>query len=267
MANSAFVRSSLVALFAMAVPCMSFGAPSLHRALAGTEVEGSFVLSGKVFPLPEGKFVLLAGYETQTKSQPTGNMLRATSKVANVVLAQTEGSALRMLVWARANVDRARTRWADEPCKRTDTLFRLDRAKSFSYRQDCVMINHRVNLLKNPGERWIDVRNALASRGVALPIPVVVDATIFRIDEFQLYAISYWVNPEAFGFRPGKGTSWKTSEWHKSAIDNDPQRSAFAKSFTDWALGLQPAVEKGFVGKPPMDAEIPFLRLVKFSPG
>lgn len=254
-------------VLAVLLPTLCFGAePSLHQAQPGTVVEGRFVLSGKVFPLPQGKFVLLAGYEAQTRNQPTGSMLRATSNIANAVLAQTEGTALRIMVWARANVDGSRTRWTDEPCKRTDTLYRLDREKSFNYRQDCVLINHRVQVLRNPSGRWLDVHNRLASEGIALPIPVVLEASVVRIDEFQYFGVTYWVNPAAFAFKPGNEKSWTTSAWHKSTIANDPQKSAFAKSLADWAVGLQPAVERGFQGKPPLESEIPALRLVNFSP-
>ena len=99
-------------------------------------------------------------------------MLRSTSNIAEVVLVQTEGVNLRVAIWARANVDRARTRWTAEPCKRTDTLFKLDRTKSFNYLQDCVMVNHKIGFLANPNDRWTPARDMLISQGIGLPVPI-----------------------------------------------------------------------------------------------
>jgi hypothetical protein len=247
----------LITLLAGAAPLLSFAQTSLHKAPPGTVVEGTFVLARKVVPLPPGKFTLVVGREKETKLL-TGSSL--SSRLAEVFLIQTQGANLRSLIWAKANVDLA-SLWVDEPCKRTDTLFRLDRTKSFNYLQDCVMVNHTVGLLRNPDSQWSPVYDALLAQGVELPIATALDATLMRIDHRQYLAITYWINPAAFGFAVDTAPSWNTSAWHKSRIDRDPQKVAFVKALSDWAVELKPSLDQGFKGKAFAPSTIPPLRL------
>jgi hypothetical protein len=223
-----------------------------------------FTLAGKVVPLPIGKFTLAAAWEQGTRNQPSGNMLTTPSNIAEVVLVQTEGRNLRAVIWARANVDTARTRWTDEPCKRNDMLFKLDRTKSFNYFQDCVTVNHRVGFLRNPDARWAPVHEMLTSQGVVLPVAIVMDASLTRIEQFQYLAVSYWINPAAFGFASDAALNWSTSSWHKSRIEKDSQKLAFAKALRDWAVELEPVIDQGFRGKAIPASVIPPLRLPTF---
>src|SRR5712664_1351828 len=82
----------LAAICALICPRVLLAEPSIHNKPVGTLAEGTFILAGKVVPLPDGKFELVAARERATPNAPTGNMLRPTSNIAEVVLVQTEGT-------------------------------------------------------------------------------------------------------------------------------------------------------------------------------
>ena len=247
-------------LLACVFPVLCFAQSSLHQAPEGTVVEGMFVLARKAVPLPAGKFTLVVGREQPTKLHSGSNM---SSNIAEVVLVQTEGVNLRVGIWARANV-KVGTLWSDEPCKRTDTLFKLDRTKSFNYLQDCVIVNHFIGLLRNPNAYWTPIYDVLISRGVALPVATALDATLVRIDRHEYLAVTYWINPAVFGFAPDTAPNWNTSAWHKSRIESDPQKVAFVKVLSRWVVDLKPVFDQGFKGKAISPSAIPPLQLPTF---
>jgi hypothetical protein len=208
-------------------------------------------LAGKVFPLPEGKFKLVYLSEYSANPVQTGNspMTLAPGKMAQVGLVLSEGSTMRVAGGARANLSN-NVNWAVEPCKRTDTYRRVDRLRTFDYRADCLLVNHETGFLRNPQGFWLEVRERLIREGISLPIPLVLNATVTRIEHSQYMAVSYWVNPLAYGFVDDNAASWTTSTWHKSRIDQDAEKAAFVAAFATWAERLMPAVDEGFRGKP-----------------
>jgi hypothetical protein len=181
------------------------------------------------------------------------------------MLVQAEGQQLRTVVWAKANAETV-SRWVTEPCKRDDTLFKLDRAKSFNYLQDCVLVNHYVGFLSKPaGPILSGAYDALRADGVQMPVKTLIDAALTRIDQREYLEVVYRVNPQAFGFAEDGGVNWITSDWHPSRISRDPRKQAFVKALTGWALQLEPTFDTGFRGKRIDGGALPALQLPQGS--
>jgi hypothetical protein len=238
---------------------------SLHLQPIGTLVERYFSIAGKFVPLPEGRFTLVLAREYS--ANPRDPLSRVPpSELAQVMLFQSVGEKLGVFVSATANIGKTTTAWSDEPCKRSDTLFRLDREKSFNMRGDCVMVNHLTGYFSNPSGVWSDVYGQLRSRGVIFPVPAptVIAAAITRFEQREYLAVTYTVNPEVAGFGPDSGKNWTTSNWHVTRVAEDAAKVNYVKNITDWVVSLNRLVEDGFHGKDVFSSggTVPLLRIL-----
>lgn len=233
---------------------------SMHLKPVGSAVNGSFVLVNKVIPLPEGEFTLVTTNLRDSKFV-SGDYARQEHKLVDVVLAQMGDGKLRIAVGASTVLaaSSGRVEWVSEPCKRTDTLYRLNRTPfmKMNYEQDCLLINHVINTL---GSGATGVYAALASwikdRGGATPIPTVIDTTITRISVGDYLAVRYWFNPEAYGCDAVPATSWTTSDWHKSRIGSETERARFVNGVIDVSKSMQIRVNEAFEGRAPIAQQL-----------
>jgi hypothetical protein len=245
---------SIVASFGFAVFATSAtAAQSLHEMPPGTTVEGSFMLAGKLVPLPPGKFKLAFGGVRAAELLPGARVRSAPAERAEVVLYTTDGTTLQVVLHARANFG-TRSRWSLEPCKRDNLLYRLDRANTADWIADCFTVNHQLGLLTNPGGIWVDVNDRLKAEGVQVPLQLVIEATFTRMYHEDLLISSYYINPVAYGLAADRGANWATSPWNKIRIDNDPAKAAFVGGVILWGNRMLPAIGEGFEGKNPVAA-------------
>jgi hypothetical protein len=224
---------------------------SLHEQPIGTVVEGSFVLAGKMVVLPEGKFKLVHSGVRATTLLPQARIRSTAADVAEVVLYKGDGPTLQTVVRAGANVG-TKARWYDEPCKRENFLYRLDRANSHNWVADCFTVDYQMTLMARPEGIWAEIYNEMKRDGVNLPLPLVLVAKFTRIFQEELLTVTYYINPAYYGVAPDGGPNWAASPWHKTRIESDAEKAAFVRSVGDWGTRMLPLVGAGFEGKNPL---------------
>ena len=218
-------------------------AESIHLAPLGTVVSGSFDLAGKSIPLPAGNFVLAATTVTETGPGFDGSISNPRPKVARVLLVQIEPPRLRAAVMARAvlKTESYRYTWAGNPCKKEDTLYRADLARSVGEEsENCLLVDHVIGAF-NPRSQgiWKDAAAWLGEQQVQLPVPVLIMANVSRTERWQLVAASYAFNPRMYGCDAPRSRSWADSPWNKKSIDGDPQRVRFVESVVGYGKAMQ----------------------------
>ncbi|MEA3195150.1 MAG: hypothetical protein QOD26_3483 [Betaproteobacteria bacterium] len=226
---------------------------SLHLQPVGSVVSGSFVLVNKVVPLPEGEFTLVA---TQVREEKfvSGDYARQGHKLVDVALGQIVDQRLRVAVGATALLawGGGRREWTDEPCKRDDTLFRLNQTPFMkrNYEQNCLMVNYLVNSFGQSATGiYQKFAGWLKDGGGATPIATVMETTITRIAVGDYLAVRYLINPEAYGCDGAPSASWTTSDWHKSRIAKDPEKSRFANGVFEFGKATQVRINEAFEGR------------------
>lgn len=236
-----------------ALLCAAMAAPpvaadeNLHRASEGTVVESSFVLAGKTFPLPPGRFTLiwtnaklLRRNSTYNSPQGMAEVARESSNLAEVILVQAAEGRVRAWVHAVANADEGR-RWAREPCSRAPFGYHLDRAGGET-RQDCVRLAFTQPFIAKEGD-------PLSPKGVTGLHPAFVQATVLRINGGEYWRAAYAFNPEFLGAEPGREARFAD---HPAVVE-----------VWRWARELRYTVEQGFIGQPLHAAAIPALRSIR----
>ena len=234
-------------LAAMAIAAVSSHAqePSVHQMPAGTVLRDKFVLVGKTVPLPEGDFVLVAT-RAKDATHVKGEWIRQRVQLVTAYLVQLEGDQLRAEVTATTVLDPRFTysKWEDEPCTRSDTVFRLDRGQNAGYQQNCLLVNHITNIYtRHPEGIYGDAYLWLQQHGARLPVDVVIQATVTRIEIGEWLSVTQRFNPAAFGCDVGRNPSWATSAWHRSALAKDPERAQFVESVVAWGKVVQTQVD------------------------
>ncbi len=222
---------------------------SIHLAPIGTIVSGSFSLQGKIVPVPEGNYIYIGSAERDATYQ-SGDWLRPRTRLVSVMLVQAGEKIVRSVVTATTvlKFSTQPTLWTDEPCKRTDTLFRLDKARR-STEYNCLLVNHVVQVMAKPtgiyelGAAW------LRDRGVALPVPVTVNATVTRSWHDYL-VVTYAFNPAAFGGEAPSASTWALSAWHKKVIARDSEKMRFVDAITTWGKFAQDRIDETFNENP-----------------
>jgi len=219
--------------------------PSAHLLAAGTAVRGKITLVGKTVPLPPGDFVIVAS-RTRDATHVKGQWIRQRVQLVTVYLAQIEGNVLRAEVLATTVLDPSFTysKWEDEPCRRTDTLFRQDLARNAGYQQNCLLVNHVTNVYtREPEGIYAEAYAWLQQRAVSLPVDVIIQASVTRIEVGEWLATVHRFNPAAFGCDVGRNPSWATSAWHRSALAKDAERAQFVNSVVEWGKVIQAQVD------------------------
>jgi hypothetical protein len=221
---------------------------SIHLASPGTVVKERFTLVDKSVPLPAGEFVL-AAKQVRDATHVKGEWIRQRVQLVTVYLAQLDGEELRAEVLATTVLDPRFTysKWEDEPCKRGDTLYQLDLAQNRGYQQNCLLVNHITNIYtRQPPGIYGDAYVWLQQRGARLPVEVVIQATVTRIEVGEWLSITHRFNPAAFGCDVGRNPSWATSAWHANALGKDAQRKQFVESVVEWGKAMQAQIDRQF---------------------
>jgi len=222
---------------------------SLHLMSAGTVVKDKFTLVGKTVPLPEGEFVFVA---TQVRDARLvkGEWIRQRVQLLTVYLVQLTEAQVRAEVLATTVLDPRFTysKWEDEPCARSDTLFRLDLTQNAGYQQNCLIVNHITGIYTRQPPGIYGDAYAWLQQGARLPIDVMIQASVTRIEVGEWLSVTHRFNPAAYGCDVGRNSSWATSAWHPNAIANDAQRKHFVDGVVEWAKRIQTFVDQQFRG-------------------
>ena len=226
---------------------------SVHLKPVGSVVQGSFVLVNKVIPLPEGEFVLLA-VQVRDAKFGSGDFARQEHRLVDVALGQMVDRRLRAGVVGTALLaERAgRFEWRDEPCKRDDTLFKLNSVPFMkrNYSQNCLLVNHSINSLSQSASGVYEKTAAwIKDQGGTTPIPTMLQASITRIELADFLQVHYGFNPDAYGCGGTTSSSWVTSAWHKSRIGKDAEKARFVEGIIEFGKAMQVRVNEAFEGR------------------
>jgi hypothetical protein len=254
-------RTAIVEAAALAMACGAAMAQerSVHLMPPGTVVKESFTLVDKTVPLPEGEFVFVAT-QVRDATHVKGEWIRQRVQLVSVYLAQLDGDQLRAEVLATTVLDPRFTysKWEDEPCNRSDTLFRLDLSRNPGYQQNCLQINHITKIYtRQPPGIYGDAYAWLQQRAVRLPVEVVIQATVTRIEVGERLSVTHRFNPAAYGCDVGKNASWATSAWHPNAFGKDAQRNQFVASVVELGKALQVQIDQQFRNRHAASAPLP----------
>ena len=243
-------KMAIVEAATLAMPCGAAMAQdrSVHLMPPGTVVKESFTLVDKTVPLPEGEFLFVAS-QVRDATRVKGEWIRQRVQLVTVYLAQLEGDQLRAEVLATTVLDPRFTysKWEDEPCNRSDSLFRLDLSQNRGYQQNCLLVNHITNIYaRQPPGIYGDAYVWLQQRGARLPVDVVIEATVTRIEVGEWLSVTHRFNPAAFGCDVGRNPTWTTSAWHPSAVGKDEQRKQFVDSVVAGGKAIQAQIDQDF---------------------
>jgi hypothetical protein len=241
---------ALVLLVAASIAAASSHAEerSLHLMPAGAVVKDKFTLVGKTVPLPEGEFVFVAS-QVRDATHVRGEWVKQRVQLLTVYLVQLTDEQVKAEVLATTVLDPRFTysKWEDEPCTRGDTLFRLDLTQNAGYQQNCLIVNHVTGIYtRQPPGIYGDAYAWLQQHGARLPIDVVIQASVTRIEVGERLSVIHRFNPAAYGCDVGRNPSRATSAWHPNAIANDAQRKHFVDGVVEWAKRLQVFVDQQF---------------------
>jgi hypothetical protein len=245
--------SCFAAAFVGDVAAQIVSRDSLHLRAPGSIVRGSFILVNRVVPLPEGEFTLTA-VEIRGVKVAYGDQARQQNKLVDVVLGQVVDGRLRAAVGATALLSSGGPRWEwhDEPCKRDETLFRLNRVPFMkrNYEQNCLQVNYLVNTF---GSRATGIYTKFVGwvkdAGGVTPIATVVSATITRIAAADYLVVRYFFNTESYGCDPAPAESWTTSAWHKTRVGEDAEKSRFVNGVVEFGKAMQIRINEAFEGR------------------
>jgi hypothetical protein len=145
--------------------------------------------------------------------------------------------------------------WTDEPCKRDDTLSKIDARRSFKD-QYCVLVNHRVGMLRETSGWLRQAGLWLLENQIEVP-RTFVEVQLTRYIPSQFMTVTYFFNPEADGFKPSTQPGWRGNDWNKDRIQNDPEKVKYAETLRGWAKDIMPIYQQSFEGKLPLGVQFP----------
>lgn len=120
--------------------------------------------------------------------------------------------------------------WSDEPCKKTDVLWKKSTGGNFS-NINCATISYQTGFAQQ------------------YPTMVLVTFTRYANSAKRLtYRVS--VNPELFGVERDAEPKWEANSWNKDRIQNDPKKVEFIDHLSKWAEDVQNRMNNAFDKKP-----------------
>lgn len=196
------------------------------EALLGKSFEGSVDVSGETVPLPQGRWTVLAHF--RGNAGQTGDA---------VLLGQLQGKEMRRMVAVQA----ARARrpvgaTTFRGCLRQDVFFQSNDAGRTDA-PSCWWVNHTTGTWDEQ-TLFKAARLELDQRGVQAS-SVWLNVGFYRSDADGFAVAFYYFDPGEEGIR-SQPYLWSQSEWHKSRIDADAARSAYARKLVDWGRTWAP---------------------------
>jgi hypothetical protein len=183
----------------------------------------------KTIPLPAGDWYVVRFKDTKGRLVDTPSQLDAPKMVA-VVLAQREAADLAMLIRLYANIEPISLKWIDDPCKRTDTLYR-NVHDSTVWNVKCELINHIVGFATT--KEYADVREWADNEGVKIPA-TALRITLAKITGSEYFRMEVYVNPALRGLDSTQ-SNWNMSPFHSKRIAKDPRRRKYVDELIAWS--------------------------------
>lgn len=237
-----------------------FAAENLDVAPIGTAVTDSFLLGGKLIPLPEGRYFLAARAIEQPPMMGSGDVTKRPS-VARVILVQIKPPRLRAAVHASVSLTPTtyRYNWVGNPCKKETTLYREDLSSTVDSESDnCLQVDYVLGTFNSRSQGvWKDASAWLTEQQVQVPVPPLIVAHATRTEHWRLVSALYAFNPRMHGCEVPRTTSRADSPWNKSALADDPERVRFVDSVIEFGKAMQQHFDNLLTGRPSSIDKVP----------
>jgi hypothetical protein len=235
-------------------------AENLDAAPIGTAVTGSFLLGGKLIPLPEGSYRLAAKGIEQPVMMGSGDVTKRPS-IARVLLVQIKPPRLRAAVYASVSLTPTsyRYNWVGNPCKKEDTLYRGDLSSTVDSESDnCLQVDYVLGSFSPRSQGiWKDASAWLTEQQVQVPVPPLIVAQVTRTERWQLVSAVYAFNPRMHGCEVPRTTSRADSPWNKKSLADDPERVRFVDSVIEFGKAMQQHFDNLLTGRPSSIDKVP----------
>ena len=190
--------------------------------------EAEVVVGARNVPLPDGRWLELARFQTKVASDEA------------VVLALVNGPAVSTLIAIRAGEFIANQNYAKYPgCQRQDLLHADVKKNEADGQQQCWWVNHS-------GSGWL-AEPALAAtvtaagfRNLAVP-ETMLNVGIRSADRTGHSLTLYYVDPNNQGISTS-ASDWHSSPWHSRNLASDRSRSDYVDELIDWGRNWAPLV-------------------------
>ena len=133
--------------------------------------------------------------------------------------------------------------WTDEPCKRTDFLYK----KGEGFKNiNCATIGYTTSFFQRPTGDFQVYYGKFREMKLDIPPTVIrIDFTRYS-DQGRRLVYSIKLNPEFFGFARDTETVWGASSWNKAFIEKDPKKVAFIAGLSKWVDAVRDRMDKAF---------------------
>lgn len=174
---------------------------------------------------------------------------------------QSEGKQFVAVMEVRSNLQNGSGYWIGDPCKRDDSLFKMQLAAG---REDnCVTINHHTRFMGNPSGKVAALYALFKEQGVDIPPTVLrIEFTRNGLSQRMLY-YSLWINPELAGFAREAEGEWGRNPWNKTMSFSDPAKKQYIDALSVWATTFVKQMDDGLRQKPDAFTQIPSWRTIK----
>jgi uncharacterized membrane protein len=231
------------------------GARAETTLAAGTPVERVLKLDGKQVALPAGDWVVAADGANGWNDLSIGSF----GYVRTVILFHLAGSRVDTIAEINSNVLPTTDGWGTAAaCARTDLVLAVIRYRA-GWDGSCYFVTHTL-LQKDSTPIWRQARNFAAAKGWRIA-PVSLTAGFRSADRSDVLDIRYHFAPETRGIQGETVENWQDSHWMSAKLDNDPQRYAFARAVSDWAVSYSPLADIGLKNRalPPEPISLPMV--------
>lgn len=206
------------------LPAMSAMA---QDASLGTTYEASVPLGSRTFPLPDGRWTVVAS-----------------NGKGRVWLAQMQGDRLSRWVYLSTNLQWNSGGWGrnKDICDRTDVHAAESDSNHSAKDIECWMLEQRgMTLGAKPDQGWVDFYRWSDNRGrpntaLSLSYYFVRNGDFFRAD--------YFFNPVVAGFPETPTAEWRGSPWHVDMAAKDPKKLDYLRSLKGIGDGLLSKLRK-----------------------
>ncbi len=194
-------------------------------------------------PLPSGEWQVFRAVEQEMRMLSPGDQHMAPIRL-DIFLVQRVGSRIAMTIRIEASKDtlpaRVGSLSVDDPCKRTDTLYR-NPYDSGGVVVNCLLVNHLVGYLRAPGTGLFpDLRSWMTKEDIDIPTTVLA-ATFAQSLTRRFLTVTITANP-AMRDLDSAETVWVSNPFHRDRISKDEARERYVKEFIAWAEAYKPRI-------------------------
>jgi len=204
----------------------SGGATGKGSSANETYREAEVLVGARKVPLPDGRWVELARFQSRSSSDEA------------VVLALVEDKTVSSFIAIRAGEFVPTQSYAShQDCERPDLLYVDAKKNEENGTQQCWWVNHS-------GNGWL-AEPALAAavtaagfRGLLVP-ETMVNVGIRNADSTGHSVTLYYVDPNSKGISTDS-TTWANSPWHTGRLARDSNRSDYVDGLIEWGRNWAP---------------------------